>query len=41
VLLVAPSLLSGAAGLAMAMPVLLRQLAAWKLAAAARGSVAR
>ena len=41
VLLVAPGLLSGAAGLAMAMPVLLRQLAAWKLAAAARGSVAR
>ena len=41
VLLVAPGLLSGAAGLAMAMPVLLRQLAAWKLTAAARGSVAR
>ena len=41
VLLVAPGLLSGAAGLAMAMPVLLRQLAAWKLTSAARGSVAR
>ena len=41
VLLVAPGLLSGAAGLAMAMPVLLRQLAAWKLTAAARGSGAR
>jgi len=38
VLLVAPGLLSGIVGLAVAMPVLLRQLAAWKLAAAARVS---
>ncbi len=39
VLLVAPGLLSGLVGLGVATPVLLRQLAAWKLAAAARGPV--